>query len=293
MRPLQKPPVPCVPRPFPPKPKPLPKRRTVTIAAGILCEDGVLVCADSEMTLHTMKSNDPKVDWVLHDSVRVIMTGAGDAHLLRYVVQQCRKAIPEGATMDDAEQTIRAVIREVHTDHIYPVSRLVEHRPNIEMAFGLWEPGRKCKLFESRGTALIENNVSLLGSGYEFGRSVCDRLGGDLYNAMLPRALIVAMRMLKEVKEYVQGCGGQDHIITLGSNGRIYTVLSTHSDLNDRFDAMEEALRDVIAEMTSLPDGQSLERFKTSLRRFETLAEGLRESKAMKRIHDGLKDAWF
>lgn len=241
------------PRPFPPKPKPLPKRRIVTIAAGFLCDDGVLVCADSEVSMHTMKANDPKVDWVRLESVKVVMAGAGDAHLMNYVQQRCQQQISEGSSIETAEQTIREIIEAAHREHIYPVSSHPDQRPYIEMMFGLWAPERRCRLLESRGSAVVHQNVSLLGSGYEFGRSATDRLLPSKHHLKLKVAVFAAIRLLKEVKTYVQGCGGQNHILALADDGRIVPFFEDdYKGIHTKLDVLENEMRELFARIVGV-----------------------------------------
>ncbi len=70
--------------PLPRKPKPerLRKRRHVTIAIGILCSDGIILCADSQESVDEYsKISRPKVFELnlLDDGVKAVLAGAGNS----------------------------------------------------------------------------------------------------------------------------------------------------------------------------------------------------------------------
>src|SRR5882762_5954259 len=57
------------------------KRRRVTIATGILCSDGVVLCADSLETFRYSKTYGPKIFELQlpQQPFKVVLTGAGDS----------------------------------------------------------------------------------------------------------------------------------------------------------------------------------------------------------------------
>jgi hypothetical protein len=74
---LSAPPVPRIPRPVPRR---LPERQSrVTLIAGMVCSDGIVLCGDTELTLTSLKASRSKIFVAprLKD-FRVAIAGAGD-----------------------------------------------------------------------------------------------------------------------------------------------------------------------------------------------------------------------
>jgi len=72
----------------------------MTIAAGLLCQDGVLLCTDTEHTAWAAKSHHSKVDHFEVPNGKIAFALAGASALAWSAMQKCRKELPQ-STSDD------------------------------------------------------------------------------------------------------------------------------------------------------------------------------------------------
>jgi len=117
-----------------PKPFRLPKERpfqrlSMTIAAAIRCSDGLIFCADTELSSPDSKSNNQKIfTW----GQSLCMTGAGDYELLRMAFDKLCEVyalgIPPNAAF--ARQTAETVVGELYKDHFFCYEHDDPDRPN-------------------------------------------------------------------------------------------------------------------------------------------------------------------
>src|SRR5258708_5249021 len=120
-----------------PKPERLGKRKVVTIAFGVLCVDGIVLCADSQETRIASKINRPKAFDLNTQSERIkaVLTGAGDGVFLDALKEKIEACLRTFASRPDAdldevcneiEATISGYHRHIwgiyahHADHLKP-----------------------------------------------------------------------------------------------------------------------------------------------------------------------------
>src|SRR5438105_6063945 len=104
--------------PVNPKITRLGKRRVVTIAFGVLCADGIVLCADSQETRLASKVNRPKAFELdtRSDEIKVVLTGAGDGVFLDALKEKIEAALrmPGLSDVDEVCNTIEATISGYH-----------------------------------------------------------------------------------------------------------------------------------------------------------------------------------
>lgn len=82
-----------IPRPdlrLEPRPRrPTERKRRVTIAAGMMCSDGIVLCADTELTLSSLKASRAKI-FVTAEHIsdfRMAIASAGDYDFCKAAIQ--------------------------------------------------------------------------------------------------------------------------------------------------------------------------------------------------------------
>jgi hypothetical protein len=201
----------------------------MTIAAGFFCHDGVVVCADSEISHTTNKSEGTKLNWLRTlKTVRVITSAAGSVPLFKLVHQTLRSRLKEGMSLDGVKQLIESVITEVHDRHVYPYASDPDRRPWLRMVFGVWVHGEGAALYHSEWTVVLEETqVEVMGVGAEFGMGVLPRWWISGSKATCEQAIFASIGLLNAVKANVQGCGGKSDIIAMdAATGTIAPMLS-------------------------------------------------------------------
>jgi hypothetical protein len=130
----------------------------MTIAAGFVVADGILLCADTLWSDGNTKEYRDKIfSWDGKHSA-VCMAVAGNSDNARLVVDECREALGHSKkhrlTIQDVLGIIRPIIRAEYDNHVD--SRLYEERMNA--AFSILTAaacdGQSPRLFVSTGTSV-------------------------------------------------------------------------------------------------------------------------------------------
>src|SRR5580700_3033622 len=80
----------------PPRPQRLPRGKKVTIAAAFICSDGVVMCADTQETIPGYTKVDvTKIRVNKTNGYALLITGAGDSHLIETAGQAIEKAFED------------------------------------------------------------------------------------------------------------------------------------------------------------------------------------------------------
>ncbi len=238
------PPVPWRPPPHrnvPPAPEPVsPPKRRMTIAAGFVCRDGVVLGADSQVT-GAIKFSRDKV-WVLPTrdaSQCVAMAGAGDVVLIRavrdalaesdrrrfdppfaHLAQVLSSALTPSddpqPPLDRLVERLQAALETFYEHHIYPAPNWEESRP-LRFLLAV-QAGGQAALFDQSGPTLARTTSHVcIGSGSDLGQYLQEtRFTSEMDMATGRR---VVAHLLKQVKTYSTFCGGDSHILLVPHEG--------------------------------------------------------------------------
>jgi hypothetical protein len=220
------------PKPFPPKhPKlqRLPERKAVTIVAGFKCQDGVVLCADTQETInHISKRNIPKLrvepsssevaSRIFHKQpdIAVAFCGATDnGPFLDEIIERAWQSVRNASSLSEATVFIDHSIKNSYEEfgRIYQPGCL----PTTEIIYGIKMDGDS-RLFYSLGPAVNEKSEYATGG---VGLYMADFLATRMYRSEwnIFQGAILAAYILFETKEHVDGCGGESHIAILPNNG--------------------------------------------------------------------------
>jgi hypothetical protein len=111
----------------------------VTIAAGFHCTDGIVICADTELTVgDRLKLAGEKVWRTGADDlpVAVAITGAGSVPYLRMVRDKIFGSVTKNMRLNDLRAIVEREISELHDRHLFkfPDQAL---RPQVALILGL------------------------------------------------------------------------------------------------------------------------------------------------------------
>lgn len=196
----------------------LPKRKSVTIAAGFVCLDGVLLCADTQETIAGYtKTKTEKILAEFEGSFGIAVTGSGDSEALK-TLSQCVVSNVMGEYHHDAlmfsitakniiERTASKFVREHLL--IYPQSE----RPFIEGLLIAMTENQWHGLYKLTGTMLREivADGDAVGSGSLLAQSLKDKLYDPFMS--LDELAIVAAYIIYEAKRYSDGCEGNTDMV--------------------------------------------------------------------------------
>jgi len=276
----------------PPRPSPrpnlerLPRRKLMTIAAGFVCSDGLVLFADTEEQMGLMKTKVEKIREYESGDIRMAVAGAGNGSLADSLVDRLFESV-EGKTPHKATilGVLRQVILDFHREEVafYPSSDDVKQ---VGLIIGLQIKAEKPLLLHSDATALrLVTQFAVIGIGAEI-----KFLAQQLYYEGMPvkHGVLIANHLCKTAKDHVQGCGGDSRIAIL-ANGKI--------EIRHFFDVWEEEKvfmslsANYRAILLSIPDKNITdEQFNNCVERFVAEAWGQREqSLEFKELNEELK----
>jgi hypothetical protein len=206
---------------FLPRPRIQPKRlrwrMPMTIAAGFVCSDGLVLFADTEEQEGYMKTEVEKIQIYPGSNCSLLITNAGQGYLADSLIDRIFDEI-ETTTADEAAiiSKIRETILKFHREEVglYPADN--EHK-QVGLILGLQVDERAAILLHSAATALRKvKQFAVIGFGAEI-----KFLAQQMYQKGMPikHGILIATHLLKTAIEHVQGCGGQSRIGTLSDGG--------------------------------------------------------------------------
>lgn len=152
------------PEPLPdPQPERLLERQTVTIIAGFKCEEGIVICADTQETVGTAKRNVPKLRFEPcdpytqhednHSNLAAAFCGAGSGPMIDKLIDQAWTSAKGGNSLDDACSAIEEGIKKQYKEfgEIYQVGSC----PEVQLIYGVKMDGHS-RLFAAMGPIVNE-----------------------------------------------------------------------------------------------------------------------------------------
>jgi hypothetical protein len=190
----------------------------MTIAAGFCCEDGVVLCADTQLTIPgSLKYPESKIRMSPDLRSCPVYAFCDDMDYQKQCIFHFNEAI-RGAE-SKREHVIRALEQkavELHQTY-YELYTDPSEKLNVNMLLSL-QLGNKQRLFKIYGPKVAPvETLECIGAGNYLARA----LAGTYWTSdiSMHRTGIICTYILADVKKYVDGCGGESHIICLGDNG--------------------------------------------------------------------------
>jgi hypothetical protein len=193
-------------------------RKAVTIGIGMLCTDGVLVCADRQHT-------SPRAGF----KFEAVKTS-------RHIARNCRLSFCYSGNQDDATAMLRIIydtfddVFESEPEANGPINRTLRALTKIfkdktakylEMLIGVCFPGSACGLIKTSGNRVVVGVTEYIGCGDS---SVLRYLADILLPNWVPsthEADFLSCYMCSVATRYIDGCGGGPDRIVLHLDGVI------------------------------------------------------------------------
>jgi hypothetical protein len=189
----------------------------VTIGIGMLCTDGVLLCADRQHTFGGSKFEAVKVS--------------------RHVSRNCRLSFCYAGFQDDATAMLRIVydnfddVFEKEVEKNGPINRALralskiykdKTAKNLQMLIGVSFPNVACGLIKTAGNRVVLGHTEYIGLGdCSALRYVADFLIPENSIPSAKEADLLAGYMCSVATRYIDGCGGGPDRIVLHMDGLI------------------------------------------------------------------------
>jgi 20S proteasome alpha/beta subunit len=187
----------------------------MTIAAGFVCSDGLVLAAD---TLYTgeNKRQGAKLWLIPHKDVWVTLAGAGSAVLIRRMRDEIKHELKRQSPDTERQivQLIESVLYPLYVKHVKPDP----FDASLDCLVGIRTVSDGCSLYESDKTALGRVDVSqCIGCGTSLGLYFADHF----FESTMPLqwGRVVAAHLLQQTKMYARDCGGESHILEVPAVG--------------------------------------------------------------------------
>jgi hypothetical protein len=194
-------------------------RRRMTIALGILADDGVVLAADTEESTGYLKNETTKILNVLggKDVLKgsAVISGAGDSGYVSAAMVGLADVFLDNKTLHSKElqEAFESYLRESYKDHIIPFSSYPQgERPAIEMIIAHNRDGAQRLLISEKSVVLKKHPYAAIGVGGIFAEIMLNRLWRFAEAKMTQ---VLAAYVVFMVKETIQGCGKYTQISTL------------------------------------------------------------------------------
>ena len=196
----------------------------MTIAAGLLCREGVLLAADTEHTSWQTKSHASKIEIIPFQDGKVGLAGAGNTAFVSSAIRKFRDALTRTKTTDPL-----AIIESVHEkEYRRNVLKHPNHATEQDLHYwfliGLWR-GDKTKLYVTSLTAVADvAGFDCIGVG----EPLASHIIGPAYSTGMQysEALPIVAYALAHVKEHVRECGGVTTVRFIANDGSEGAVFS-------------------------------------------------------------------
>jgi 20S proteasome alpha/beta subunit len=187
----------------------------MTIAAGFHCADGVVLCADSEVTDEVTKYHREKI--FSHDEF-LLATGAGATDYIKMAFDKLSEKFSLQRPSDPmrARQAVEETVLDVYEHHIGPYFEKLDN-PGITLLVAVRTLDGKVALIKTMHTAaFLVERYECIGIGLHLAEYWASLLYSPDLSAELMSCL--CLFIVREVKRHVPGCGGETHVMTLSSD---------------------------------------------------------------------------
>ncbi len=199
------------------------KRWVVTIIAGFRCQDGVVLCSDTQETAGDAKRNVTKLqcfhgpvasqdgDGMVNADLALAICGAGYGPFIDKITSQAWDSVRHVSDIWEASERVESMIKETYQEfgQIYQMGAC----PQVILIYGITKGGLS-KLFQAIGPVVNETEYASDGIGYYLANFLTTRMRGDS-RLTIRQTIILAAYILFQTKEHVEGCGGDSHIAVL------------------------------------------------------------------------------
>jgi 20S proteasome alpha/beta subunit len=203
----------------------------VTIAAGFVANDGIVLCADTQQTISGyIKTYDGKVHLYVSRGYEVTMAvaGAGTSDYIDTARSAITRDFTDHKTLPEIENYLRQELLKFFDEHLARWAYFPEReRPTVELLIGVTGKKIPPTLFHFAGTAFAPTSHKAIGDGVLLANELINQscFGNYTVNELGSLAIYI----LSKVKRGVEGCGGTTHVVGLRKGGDF--ALTDHKEI--------------------------------------------------------------
>jgi 20S proteasome alpha/beta subunit len=236
-----------------PSPRRLPRCRKVTVAAGYVCDEGVILCADTQETIpgYTKTDANKLLAFNTGPGNNAVFAGAGNnAVQIDEAAYSIARKIQEDWPIKDKRlhQSMKECLEELFPRHSYPRA---EVEVQLLMAVQSDAGAALFRIADCNFSPVTKN--ACIGTGVILGNQLLQRHYDN--SVLLSDAAVIAIYTLHHVKRWVDGCGGNTDIALVPHHGgKISYMPSTDVDKIEKYcDAYDDALKNLLVQIPRTP----------------------------------------
>jgi hypothetical protein len=231
--------------------------RRMTIAAGYVCESGIVLCADTQETvIGYTKTDTDKLIAFQCPAINLIFAGAGNAVQIEETEHEIAAAVIEKAPSGPGElrDVIRGILQKLFSKEHYPKASgpevdllmAIQYKDNAELL-----RIADCSIAPVRKTAAV-------GSGIVLALQLLQRHYDR--NVQVSEAAIICIYVLHHVKKWVDGCGGNTEVALIPkTTGTTAFMPSSEVEKFERYSrAYDDALKGLLLAVPRTPKNLQL-----------------------------------
>jgi hypothetical protein len=189
----------------------------MTIAAGFVATDGILLFADTQHTSYCDKTYRRKIISAKVSQAMVHFAIAGDDDYAASAVEDCRESLSAieiaSPSAWEVRKVIRRTIKKVIEDY-EKRSLSPDQKPEFIVSVGSYKDG--LKLFSSRETAIPPvEDYDFRGSGRTIASYIMHSFGPRVINQTMEGLLPIALHILSAAHKQDPNCGGGAQFVAL------------------------------------------------------------------------------
>jgi 20S proteasome alpha/beta subunit len=219
----------------------------MTIAAGFMCLDGVILSADTQETIpgYTKNKTEKIRDYSEGDFCIGITGSSDDSNLLKTIMQLLEDEVMGEWTArymvyaDKAKEIMERVFLQFVNTHvlIFPYNE----RPSLELLIAMREHHNHY-LYKASGTTVreIKADADVVGSGQLLARSFIEKFYSPFM--ALDDMMIVAAYVMYEAKKYIDGCDGNTDMLVFSDPCKYFRPIpaAAITQLENKFREFDE-----------------------------------------------------
>ena len=215
----------------------------MTIAAGFYCNEGIILCADSQMTVSGyIKNYDGKIRTVMTKNLVAAFVGSGTTDYIETAIQKASECLSECKSIHEVRGKLEENLLEFFDKHLAPWAFFPENeRPTVELLIAVSTKLGPCDLFHYCGTSLHRTDSKAIGAGILLANSLISEYFWNV--TTLDRSAPLAVFILSKVKEQIDSCGGFTDMLLLRKGADVaFTDSSEIEQLENELSAIEKGL---------------------------------------------------
>ena len=188
----------------------------MTIADGIPCLDGIVICADTQHTQGESKYDKPKI-WPYERDLVVTGSGLSDYMKMAFDKLSASYQLLRPDKSENARDAVEALMRNIYEVHIFPFHNSGHPEAtdiNLSLIVGIRCANGELALIKTAHTgALLCNKAEAIG----IGASIFNYWASYFLHGKMPMEVVgyLCIFMLREVKNAGYACGGSTEIYKL------------------------------------------------------------------------------